>query len=291
MRKLSLIVGIVLACSVLQVAHADSGITPSPVGTSFTYQGRLTFMGQAVDGPADIVFGLYDASTGGNPIGPPVSVVNYPVDHGLIALDLDFGAGAFSPAKRWIQVTVNKVVLLPRQAVQAVPVAAYAMAGNPGPAGPPGDVGPSGPAGPAGPEGAKGATGSTGATGPEGAAGPAGPAGETGAKGAPGDSHVSGFQAMASLPTRCGMAVDRISFSNSVLNGHSDALVTVVPSLGTNGLAPPPISSNFVVYYNSGFDSFCPKGRWILKNAGGSIVNGQAFNVMYSLPISVMAQP
>lgn len=204
-----------LACSLQLASTASAG---TPIDSSFTYQGRLTFKGVAIDAPADLSFKLFDAATGGNAIGQPVTVLGYPVDKGLVAIDLDFGQSAFGTEQRWIEISVNGVKLLPRQAVRPAPVAAYALSGNPGPAGPAGPMGPmglpgpmgltgpagaTGPAGPAGPTGAvgpvgpAGATGATGATGAAGAAGPAGPMGPTGVAGPAGDVGPAGPQGLA----------------------------------------------------------------------------------------------
>jgi hypothetical protein len=147
---------------------------------SFTYQGRLTYKGAAIDGPADLTFKLYDSATGGHTVGQAVAVAGFPVDKGLVAIDLNFGQNAFGAQQRWIEISVNGVTLSPRQAVRPAPVAAYALSGNPGPAGPAGPIGPMGPMGLAGPPGLTGPAGAMGPVGPAGAIGPAGPAGAMG---------------------------------------------------------------------------------------------------------------
>ena len=176
-----------LCCSI-GLAHAGSG-TIGEVSSAFTYQGRITYKGAALDGPADITFTLFNSPTAGQMVGAPVSVDGYPVDHGLVAIDLDFGANAFSAQARWIEVRVNGVVLSPRQPVRAAPVAAYALSGNPGATGPAGPMGPMGLGGPMGPMGAMGPAG---AIGPAGPAGPAGPVGATGAVGPAGEAGLIG---------------------------------------------------------------------------------------------------
>src|SRR4051794_40330006 len=75
-----------LVCS-MQFAHAGAGAL-MPVDASFTYQGRLTFKGSAVDGPADLRFTLFDAATSGHAIGPAIAIPAYPVDAGLVSIDL-----------------------------------------------------------------------------------------------------------------------------------------------------------------------------------------------------------
>jgi hypothetical protein len=199
-RKLAFgLTSLALCCSI-GLAQAGSGVV-AEMSSAFTYQGRITYKGAALDGPADITFTLFNASTGGQMIGTPVSIDGYPVDHGLVAIDLDFGANAFSAQARWIEVRVNGVVLSPRQPVRAAPVAAYALSGNPGATGPQGPMGPMGLIGPVGPSGAigpagetgpAGAAGPTGAAGPAGATGPVGPAGEAGAIGPAGPAGATG---------------------------------------------------------------------------------------------------
>ncbi|MEO8012374.1 MAG: LamG-like jellyroll fold domain-containing protein, partial [Dokdonella sp.] len=107
---------------------------------------------------------------------------------GLFTVSLAF-PGAFTGNQRWLQVSVNGQLLLPRQPVSTTPVAQYALNGNAGPTGPagpqgiPGVVGPTGAtgaAGPAGPAGATGVAGPAGAQGPIGNTGVAGPAGQQG---------------------------------------------------------------------------------------------------------------
>ena len=184
MRRFVLSVSaLALACS-LQLANAASG--GLPMDPSFTYQGRLTYKGAAIDGPADLTFKLYDSATGGHTVGQAIAVAGFPVDKGLVAIDLNFGQNAFGAQQRWIEISVNGVTLSPRQAVRPAPVAAYALSGNPGPAGPAGPIGPMGLPGPqglAGPAGATGPAGEVGPAGPAGAIGPVGPAGPAGTMG------------------------------------------------------------------------------------------------------------
>jgi len=178
-----------LACSLQLASTASAG---TPIDSSFTYQGRLTFHGAAIDGPADLTFRLFDAPTGGSAVARAVNVSGYPVDKGLVAIDLDFGQSVFGTEQRWIEIWVNGVKLQPRQAVRPAPVAAYALSGNAGPAGPAGPMGPMGLPGAPGVAGPAGATGPAGDVGPAGAVGPAGPAGAVGPAGSVGPAGVAG---------------------------------------------------------------------------------------------------
>ncbi len=98
-----------------------------PVGSTFTYQGRLTDGGQPYSGSADLIFKLFDAATAGSAIGPPLSIPGYTVTDGLVTVDLDFGAGAFLGDERWLDLTVNGTALTPRQKIRPAPYAMFAL--------------------------------------------------------------------------------------------------------------------------------------------------------------------
>jgi hypothetical protein len=199
MRRFVLSLSTLALCCSLQLASAASG--GLPMDPSFTYQGRLTYKSAAIDGPADLSFKLYDSATAGHTVGQAIVVSGYPVDKGLVAIDLNFGQNAFGAQQRWIEISVNGVTLSPRLALRPAPVAAYALSGNPGPAGPIGPmgipgpmglVGPAGAIGPAGPVGTPGAIGPMGPVGTPGAIGPMGPAGAIGPAGAAGSVGPAG---------------------------------------------------------------------------------------------------
>ena len=181
MNKKVLVAALLLAVG---VAQAD------PQSTSFTYQGILTANDAPANTTVDLTFALFDAQTNGNQVGTTQSILQFPVVNGRFTVDLDF-PGAFAGTQLWLEVTVGGQTMLPRQAVNAVPVAQYALSGVTGPTGATGATGATGPtgadstvAGPTGATGAAGATGPTGATGATGAAstvpGPTGPAGTAG---------------------------------------------------------------------------------------------------------------
>jgi hypothetical protein len=186
---------------------ASTALGQIPAGSAFTYQGELRAAGTPVNATADLVFRLYDASAGGNQIGSSISLNNQSIAQGRFTAHLDFGAAAFGPLARFLEIDVRSpagsgafVTLSPRQQIRPAPVAAFALAGNEGPQGPAGLQGPQGPAGPTGatgPQGPSGPTGPTGATGPQGpagATGPQGPAGPQGPQGPQGPAGASPFQ-------------------------------------------------------------------------------------------------
>jgi hypothetical protein len=115
--------------SILTAAAAQE-----PLGTRFTYQGRLMEGGVPAEGTHDFVFRLYDAAIGGNQIGNDVTVDGWPVAGGLFTVALDFGASAFLGDARWLDISVDGTPLTPRQPLDATPYALYAL-GGPGAAG------------------------------------------------------------------------------------------------------------------------------------------------------------
>ena len=102
----------------------------APVGTSFTYQGKLEDEGVPVDGSCDMEFRLYDAAVFGRQIGPTIPQ-KVPVDDGLFTVELDFGGSVFRGSARWLDVKVKCGVPvftdLGRQELTAVPFALYAL--------------------------------------------------------------------------------------------------------------------------------------------------------------------
>lgn len=108
------------------------------LGTTFTYQGRLTDGGSPANGTYDLRFILYDAESGGAQVGTTVTKDDVAVQNGLFSVELDFGANAFRGDARWMEIAVRPgsstgayTVLSPRQPVSPAPYALYAAtAGN-----------------------------------------------------------------------------------------------------------------------------------------------------------------
>src|ERR1700761_4916801 len=154
----------VIATSLFATAALQSEVfaQAQPQTTAFTYQGQLNASGAYPSGNYLFTFTLYDASTNGNVIGSPISE-NVQVINGLFTVDLDFSQ-VFGPTQYWLEISVNGQVLENRQRINSVPVADYALNGNPGATGPTGATGATGPTGAdstvVGPTGATGSTGS-----------------------------------------------------------------------------------------------------------------------------------
>jgi trimeric autotransporter adhesin len=124
------------------------------IAAPISYQGQLQQAGSPFTGSANLSFALFDEVQGGNQVGSILFRENWPVQSGLFHVDLDFGPDSFGSQPRYLEVRVNGQALSPRQPVQAVPVAQFALDGNAGPEGPPGAEGPQGVPGPEGPPGA-----------------------------------------------------------------------------------------------------------------------------------------
>lgn len=101
--------------------------------TAFTYQGQLRDTNSNAGNSYTMMFGLYDALTGGNQIGSTITQ-NVTVTNGLFNVTLDFGANAFNGFARWMDITVQSgsdvEELSPRVQVLATPYAQYANAAN-----------------------------------------------------------------------------------------------------------------------------------------------------------------
>ena len=117
--------------TILAVLSLSAATGQTPLGTGFTYQGQLKQNGQPYNGSANVVFRLFDASSGGNLLGTQtLSSVN--VSGGLFTVVLDangeFGSSAFNGASRWLDITANGTALSPRQALTAAPYATFSEA-------------------------------------------------------------------------------------------------------------------------------------------------------------------
>ena len=107
--------------SQLSTAHAQGT-------TEFTYQGQLRDGGTNANGTYTMVFKLYDSLSGGNQIGSTLTT-SPTLANGLFTVNLDFGAGAFNGAARWLDITVSNGVaqtLSPRVQVLPAPYAQFA---------------------------------------------------------------------------------------------------------------------------------------------------------------------
>lgn len=97
--------------------------------SAFTYQGKLTDAGSAANGQYDFAFRLFDAGADGTQIGTDVVLDNVQVSGGIFAVNLDFGANAFTNgAPRYLEIAVRSgtssgafTILTPRQPITSAP--------------------------------------------------------------------------------------------------------------------------------------------------------------------------
>jgi hypothetical protein len=126
---------LVTGTSRAQEPAPGTGAAPQgSLGSGFTYQGQLKAGGAPVAGTCDLRFWLYDALAGGAQVGPLNELTGVEVAGGLLTVNLDFGAGAFSGDARYLQIAVrcpagsgSYATLSPRQALTAAPYALYAL--------------------------------------------------------------------------------------------------------------------------------------------------------------------
>src|SRR5580765_2761607 len=115
MRKLLLIVGTVVAASILATSHSAQA-----QGTAFIYTGQLSDGNGPVNGTYDLMFTLYGGSTGGSPVAGPETRPAILVNNGEYAVVLDFGV-AFDGGARWLEIAAQTnggtgfITLSPRQ--------------------------------------------------------------------------------------------------------------------------------------------------------------------------------
>ena len=91
-KRMASTVGISLLFACMLASQVPSA---EPIGSSFTYQGRLDDGGSPANGLYDFKFVLYDAPTGGAKIAE-TELGDVAVSEGLFAVELDFGASAFN---------------------------------------------------------------------------------------------------------------------------------------------------------------------------------------------------
>jgi hypothetical protein len=101
-------------------------------GTAFTYQGRLNVGANPANGTYDLQFTPYGLASGGSGVAAPLTKSPVGVTNGLFTVTLDFGAGVFTGASRWLEIGVRTnggasfTVLSPRQPLTPTPYALYA---------------------------------------------------------------------------------------------------------------------------------------------------------------------
>ena len=111
--------------------HSSSA---EPLGTAFTYQGRLIDANNPADGEYDFQFKLFDSDTDGSQVGSDVNLGDVDVIDGYFTVELDFG-NVFDGTALWLEVGIREGILADtndyttltaRQLLTATPYALYA---------------------------------------------------------------------------------------------------------------------------------------------------------------------
>ncbi len=123
---------------VLVLALAAAPSLAQPLSSAFTYQGELKSAGTLANGLFDMQFRLFDASSGGLPVGALLCADNVQVTSGRFTIELDF-FNQFNGSMRFLEVQVRPntgldctnltgfTLLSPRQELTAAPNAVYSM--------------------------------------------------------------------------------------------------------------------------------------------------------------------
>ena len=94
---------------------------------TFTFQGRLTDTSMPASGTYQMQFALYDAANAGTQIGSMIENTAVSVSNSTFTVQLNYGAGAFSGAERYLEISVRRnsgesyVALAPRQRITSSP--------------------------------------------------------------------------------------------------------------------------------------------------------------------------
>jgi hypothetical protein len=139
-RKLSIfilfcIISLLATASIVRADEVEEAkpakILSSPIGTAFTYQGKLSEAGSPANGSYNFRFNLWGDSSKTDLIGtyPTIGTIQATVIEGAFLIKLDFGADAFSGEVRWLEIYVNGNALAPLQELTPAPYALYAMDG------------------------------------------------------------------------------------------------------------------------------------------------------------------
>ncbi len=122
---------VVIALTGLGIGLGAMRSQAQPLGTAFTYQGRLTDGGNPATGTYDLRLMLYDAAVGGIPMRPTLLRDDVAVTDGLFMVSLDFGP-VFAGSKRWLEIGVRPgastgayTTLSPRQELSPSPNAIF----------------------------------------------------------------------------------------------------------------------------------------------------------------------
>jgi len=105
----------------------------APMGTAFTYQGRMMDANVPADGIYEFQFELYDSPVDGNQLDGTFALRGVDVIDGYFTVELDFGGDVFDGDALWLEISVRPgdtadpfTFLSPRQELTPTPYAMYA---------------------------------------------------------------------------------------------------------------------------------------------------------------------
>ena len=117
----------ILICSMMVLAE--------PMGTAFTYQGRLLDGNAEAHNLSDCQFKVFEDATGVTQVGSDGVLADVNVIDGYFMVELDFGSGVFDGQARWLEIGVRPgdqndldpyTLLTPLQKILPAPYAVYA---------------------------------------------------------------------------------------------------------------------------------------------------------------------
>jgi len=115
-------------------------IEAAPMGTAWTYQGRLLDDNRPAEGIYDAMFVLWDSPEGPNELNI-TGIQNFDVFDGYFTVELDFGGNVFDGTERWLEIYMRPgdfndpceyKILRPRQKITPTPYALFALNGGSG---------------------------------------------------------------------------------------------------------------------------------------------------------------
>jgi hypothetical protein len=114
-----------------------TAIFAGPLGTAFTYSGRLKYQNQPANGAFDLQVKLFNDPVLNNPnnqVGQTLTISALSVANGLFVTSLDFGGGIFNGTAYWLEIWARPsgnnpppyTLLSPRQPLNPAPYSLFA---------------------------------------------------------------------------------------------------------------------------------------------------------------------
>lgn len=126
-RKKLVVVGLGLIVSLTVVGYSV------PMGTAWTYQGRLMDDNEPANGLYDFEFKLFNDPCAGTQQGSTCDINNIDVIDGYFTVELDFGSNVFNDDARWLEIGIwpsasigSFTTLSSRQEITPIPYSLYA---------------------------------------------------------------------------------------------------------------------------------------------------------------------